>query len=95
MDIHRITAPEAMQLAREHLATTGWVPRKNETFRHLPPPPAALWLEPPAAHAAGTDSGWSLTTLSGTAPNGITARTLAAIDTAQRTEGGGTADSGE
>ncbi len=30
--------------ARERLAATGWIPANSEFFRHLPPPPAAVWL---------------------------------------------------
>ena len=86
MDIHAITAPEAMQMAREHLNTTGWITHKNESFRHLPPPPAALWVTPSADAPAVVNSGWSLTALGGGTPTGITARSLAATDTAQRAE---------
>ncbi|MBE0549056.1 MAG: SufBD protein, partial [Rubrivivax sp.] len=30
--------------ARNQLATRGWIARKAEAFRHLPPPAAAVWL---------------------------------------------------
>ena len=86
MNIRPITAHEAMLMAREHLAATGWVAPKNESFRHLPPPPAALWLEQAAATPLAQNSGWTLTTLAGGTPTGIAARTLSATDTAQRAE---------
>ena len=89
MDIHLITADAAMLMAREHLAVTGWIPRKNETFRHLPPPPAALWLEQAAQNPSVAKSGWTVSTLGGTptdTPTGVTARTLSATDTVQREE---------
>lgn len=85
MNIRPITAEEAMQMAREHLATTGWVAPRNESFRHLPPPPAALWLER-AAELPAPVSGWTLSALAGGAPEGAVARTLDATDTAQRAE---------
>ena len=30
--------------AEGHLQTHGWVPRRSEAFRHLPPPELAQWL---------------------------------------------------
>ena len=30
--------------AESHLQTHGWVPRRSEAFRHLPPPELAQWL---------------------------------------------------
>lgn len=80
-----IAAHEAMLMAREHLAATGWVAPRNESFRHLPPPPAALWLAQDSETPSGT-SGWSLTALGGGAPSGTVAHTLAATDTAERAE---------
>ncbi|MEO6030683.1 MAG: SufD family Fe-S cluster assembly protein [Burkholderiaceae bacterium] len=44
--------------ARDHLAITGWIPRRSEAFRHLPPPGLEVWLgkalagDEPAAAAA-------------------------------------------
>ena len=86
MNIRSITAHEAMLMAREHLAATGWIGKKNESFRHLPPPPAADWLEQAAATPLAQNSGWTLTTLAGGTPTGIAVRTLSATDTAQRAE---------
>ena len=86
MNIRPIAAHEAMLMAREHLAATGWIGKKNESFRHLPPPPAADWLEQAAATPLAENSGWTLTSLAGGAPAGVTARTLSATDTAQRAE---------
>lgn len=86
MNIRPITAREAMQMAREHLAATGWVAPRNESFRHLPPPPAALWLERAAQATTPPQSGWHLSALDSGAPVGVSARTLDATDTAQRAE---------
>ena len=86
MNIRPITAHDAMLMAREHLAANGWIGKKNESFRHLPPPPAADWLEQAAASPLAENSGWTLTTLAGATPTGVTARTLSATDTAQRAE---------
>lgn len=86
MNIRPITAHEAMLMAREHLAATGWVEKKNESFRHLPPPPAAAWLAQAEASPLAENGGWTLTALAGGTPTGITARTLSATDTAQRAE---------
>ena len=30
--------------ARHRLQTGGWIARNAESFRHLPPPPAEVWL---------------------------------------------------
>lgn len=86
MNIRPFTAHEAMLMAREHLAATGWIGKKNESFRHLSPPPAADWLEHAAATRLTESSGWSLTTLAGGTPSGVTAHELSATDTAQRAE---------
>ena len=40
MDLARADA----QAARSHLAAQGWIARKAESFRHLPPPAAPLWV---------------------------------------------------
>ncbi len=86
MNIRAITAHEAMLMAREHLAATGWVAPRNEFFRHLPPPPAALWLEQAAATSLAPHSGWTVTSLAGGAPAGIAQRVLDATRTEQRAE---------
>ena len=38
------TAKADALTAREHLAVRGWIAPRNESFRHLPPPPARAWL---------------------------------------------------
>ncbi len=37
-------AEAEIRAARAQLAKSGWITRKVESFRHLPPPPAELWL---------------------------------------------------
>lgn len=86
MNIRPIPAHDAMLMAREHLAATGWVTPRNESFRHLPPPPAALWLEQDAGSSTLANGGWSINALGGGTPSGITARTLDATNTVQRAE---------
>jgi len=54
--------------ARAQLAAQGWIPRKAELFRHLPPPPAAVWLGESASCDDGpADCGWSLQQVPGAA----------------------------
>lgn len=55
------TTPIDMQAAREQLAQSGWITRQTESFRHLSPPPAALWLGEQSTQAptSGGD-GWTL-----------------------------------
>lgn len=79
--------------ARERLATLGWIPRNAEDFRHLPPPPAEVWLgsgdaaadaqceAPPLAGA-----GWTLHPLGHMPPGRVDARWLDAADPEQRAE---------
>lgn len=86
MHIRPTTAHDAMLMAREHLAAIGWIGKKNESFRHLPPPSAADWLEQAAVTPLAENSGWTLTMLAGGTPAGVTARELSATDTAQRAE---------
>lgn len=79
------TAVDHARAARAHLREQGWIPRRSELFRHLPPPPAAVWLgdeEPP--HAAGQDHGWSLRTLSSVSANTVDLRRFDAADAGQR-----------
>lgn len=45
--------------ARERLAVRGWIPRRSERFRHLPPPPADVWLGSSETLAEALDGGWS------------------------------------
>ncbi|HWI83105.1 SufD family Fe-S cluster assembly protein [Ramlibacter sp.] len=71
--------------ARSHLAAEGWIPRTAESFRHLPPPDAALWLGEPAAPApAAADGGWRLHDLPAAQRALVDARWLDAADAAQR-----------
>ncbi len=86
MNVRPIAAHEAMLMAREHLAATGWIPARNESFRHLPPPPAALWLSQDVEAPSENNCDWSVTALDGGAPTGVVARTLDATRTAQRAE---------
>lgn len=53
--------------ARGLLQAQGWIPRRAEAFRHLPPPDAAAWMGPVAGDA-GADDGW---TLEGIAPQAV------------------------
>ncbi|WP_374564878.1 SufD family Fe-S cluster assembly protein [Ideonella sp.] len=77
--------------ARHQLGVMGWIPRHSESFRHLPPPAADIWLgdAPPAVgcHAhplAG--AGWTLHPI-GQSPQGrVDARWLDAGDALQRAE---------
>lgn len=80
-------------LARYRLQDAGWIPRDAEAFRHLPPPPAAVWLgEAPEAASTGCDAhplsgaGWTLHTLGQTPQGRVDARWLDAADPAQRKE---------
>jgi Fe-S cluster assembly protein SufD len=79
--------------ARGRLLAQGWIARRAEGFRHLPPPPAALWLgegvEPQragceAAPLAG--AGWTLHPIVQTPRGSVDARWLDATDPAPRAE---------
>lgn len=79
--------------ARERLATLGWIPRKQEDFRHLPPPPAEVWLGTGGAAADAqceasplAGAGWTLHPLGHMPPGRVDARWLDAADPAQRAE---------
>lgn len=76
--------------AREHLAKSGWITRKTEDFRHLPPPPAELWLGDDAAEQPGALpfelAGWSLQTAGRTLHTHTTAQWLDAAAGPQRHE---------
>lgn len=76
--------------ARVRVATEGWIPRRTESFRHLPPPPAQVWL--PTARTGPFDDlaarfdGWTLAQYpAGSLPN-VEARWLDAADPVQRAE---------
>ncbi|MEO5733337.1 MAG: SufD family Fe-S cluster assembly protein [Rubrivivax sp.] len=78
--------------ARQRLADIGWIARTSESFRHLPPPAAAVWLGDSADTTAGCDAtplegaGWAVQPI-GARPTGrVDARWLDAADAAQRTE---------
>lgn len=79
--------------ARSRLVDGGWIARKAEAFRHLPPPPAAVWLgdtaplPAPACDASPlAGAGWTLHPV-GHSPQGrVDARWLDATDPDQRAE---------
>lgn len=78
--------------ARSRLAEGGWIKRNAESFRHMPPPPAEVWLgETPdldaSCNAAPLEgAGWTLQPI-GALPQGrVDARWLDAADPEQRTE---------
>ena len=80
------TARAQALAARDHLAISGWIPRRSEAFRHLPPPALDVWLgkaiadaEPAAQTAAGgarsadaplAAAGWTLHPITGVAHEG-------------------------
>lgn len=87
------TARADILAARHRLEDAGWVPRNADAFRHLPPPPAAVWLgEAPEAASASCDAhplsgaGWTLHPLGDTPQGRVDARWLDAADPAQRQE---------
>ena len=78
--------------AERQLDEFGWIARNAESFRHLPPPPAAVWLGYAPDCAAVCDAsplegaGWNLQPI-GALPQGrIEARWLDAADPTQRAE---------
>lgn len=86
MDIARADA----LAARSHLARQGWIARRAESFRHLPPPDAALWLgdtdAAPADEVAALTDGWTLCPVPGAPTGDIQVRWLDAADPGQRSE---------
>lgn len=86
MDLARADA----QAARSHLAAQGWIARKAESFRHLPPPAAPLWVpeqEPLVFdEAVALSDGWTVNVIAGTADSDVEARWFDAADPAQRIE---------
>ncbi|WBY01087.1 SufD family Fe-S cluster assembly protein [Ramlibacter tataouinensis] len=72
--------------ARNHLAAHGWIAKKAEAFRHLPPPPAELWLGEVTAPIEAPEDGWTLQILDGTTAGVVEARWFDAADAAQRRE---------
>lgn len=80
-------APTDALAARKHLDAHGWIPKKAEAFRHLPPPPAQAWLgEATATVAAAPEDGWSLQSLPGSTAGAVEVRWFDAADAAQRAE---------
>lgn len=77
-----------MQAAREQLERSGWITRKTEAFRHLSPPPAALWLgdEAQAAGQPAAASGWSVQPTQAQPSTRIVTRILDAANATQRHE---------
>jgi len=72
--------------ARSRLDARGWIPARNESFRHLPPPGADTWLgsDAPSDQAALAGTGWSLQCSSHTLQDAVQAQWLDACDPAQR-----------
>lgn len=79
--------------ARSHLADGNWIPRTAESFRHLTPPAADVWLgDDPASSQSDCDAapldgaGWSLHPVGEAAQGRVDARWLDAADPVQRAE---------
>ncbi len=72
--------------ARSRLDTRGWIPARNESFRHLPPPGADTWMgsAAPSDSTALAGSGWTLQSTSQDSQDAVQARWLDACDPAQR-----------
>lgn len=72
--------------ARSRLDIRGWIPPRNESFRHLPPPGADTWLGSAAPEGVTplACSGWTLQATGADPQNGVQARWLNACDPAQR-----------
>ena len=84
------TARADILAARHRLEDSGWIPRNADAFRHLPPPPVAVWLgEAPEAASASCDAppligaGWTLHLLGGRPQGCVDARWLDAADPAK------------
>ncbi|MDO5653531.1 MAG: SufD family Fe-S cluster assembly protein [Brachymonas sp.] len=71
-------APTEASVARERLAQEGWIGRRVEFFRHLPPPAAAVWLGDGAAPATSTApsglAGWSVQPVGDAPHTGVSAQ---------------------
>lgn len=81
MDLAHVDA----EVARGRLAAQGWIAPKAELFRHLPPPPAAVWLgDEQSSAAAALDDGWSLQTLPGLPAGRVDLRWYDVADPGQR-----------
>lgn len=78
---------DSAHAARAQLDAHGWIAAKAELFRHLPPPPAEVWLGDPALPApAAAEAGWSVLEIPNGAParHAINVRWFDATDTVQR-----------
>ncbi len=80
-------------LARNRLTEGNWISRTNESFRHVQPPAAAVWLgDTPSDASADCDAspldgaGWTLHPMGDMTQGRIDARWLDASDPAQRAE---------
>lgn len=71
-------------IARQHLAAQGWIARRSESFRHLPPPEAACWLGDAAASDQSADGGWRFEALPAARSAAVDARLVDATDPVQR-----------
>lgn len=82
-------SPDALA-ARSQLAAAGWIARRAESFRHLPPPGPQVWLGDAAGPAPGPadalEDGWTLQPIGPTLRGRIDARWLDLRDPAQRAE---------
>jgi Fe-S cluster assembly protein SufD len=74
--------------ARERLAAHGWVSRRTESFRHLTPPDAGIWLGEGVVAAVdrAAGRGWTLRPVGGSASGVVEAHTLDAGDREQRAQ---------
>ena len=75
--------------ARRHLAAHGWIARRAESFRHLPPPGAAHWLgegEQVLDEFATLSDGWTLGAIPDADAHHVEARWFDAADAGQRAE---------
>lgn len=89
MDVARADALSA----RQRLVAEGWISSRAESFRHLPPPAAEVWLGA-ALDAAQIDceapplagAGWTLHPVGARPSGGVDARWLDASDATQRAE---------
>jgi Fe-S cluster assembly protein SufD len=79
--MHAVLAPA--EEARAHLAAHGWIPPRAELFRHLPPPPAPVWLGDEGA-AGSVRAGWQVRELPDGVRDRVHVRWLDAADPVQR-----------
>lgn len=80
-----ITTDTERLAAREQLAEHGWIARRSESFRHLPPPGADAWLGDADTEATpATRAGWTLTAVGSGSLKHVDARWLDATDPVER-----------